>query len=64
MRPYRLSRKRQANDLSKGQSLILKTPSTVMPLESNYILNPAHQDMTAVSVISFMDYVWDWRMKR
>ena len=46
------------------QSLILKVPSTVMPLESYYILNPAHQDMTAVSVISITDYLWDWRMKR
>jgi RES domain-containing protein len=56
---------RQTGDqwVLKGQSLILKIPSTVMPLESNYILNPAHQDMTAVSVISITDYVWDRRMK-
>jgi RES domain-containing protein len=46
------------------KSLILKAPSTVMPLESNYILNPAHQDITAVSVISIRDYAWDWRLKR
>ena len=56
---------RQTGDqwVLKRQSLILKAPSTVMPLESNYILNPAHQDMPAVSVISITDYVWDWRMK-
>jgi RES domain-containing protein len=47
----------------KGQSLILKIPSTVMPLEFSYILNPAHQDMPAVSVSSIRDYVWDRRMK-
>ena len=57
---------RQTGDqwVLEGESLILKIPSTVMPLESNYILNPAHQDMTAVSVITITDYVWDWRMKR
>ena len=46
------------------QSLLLKAPSAVMPLESNYILNPAHQDMVSVSVASITDYVWDRRMKR
>lgn len=57
---------RQAGDqwVLNEQSLILKVPSTVMPLESNYILNPAHQDMTAVSVISITNYAWDWRLKR
>jgi RES domain-containing protein len=46
------------------QSLILKVPSTVMPLEFNYILNPAHHDMIRVSIISITDYVWDRRMKQ
>ncbi|MCP4624959.1 MAG: RES family NAD+ phosphorylase [bacterium] len=50
---------RQTGDqwVLKGKSLILKISSTVMPLESNYILNPAHQDMTAVSVSSITNYV-------
>ena len=57
---------RQAGDqwVLNKQSLILKAPSTVMPLESNYILNPVHQDMARVSIISITDYVWDRRMKR
>jgi len=57
---------RQTGDqwVLKGQSLILKIPSTVMPLESNYILNPAHQEMTAVSVSSITNYEWDRRMQR
>lgn len=46
------------------QSLILKVPSAVMPLESNYILNPDHQDMTKAFIVSITDYVWDRRMKR
>jgi len=56
---------RQTGDqwILKGLSLILKAPSAIMPLEFNYILNPAHQDMAAVSVISITDYVWDRRMK-
>jgi len=57
---------RQAGDqwVLNKQSLILKAPSAVMPLESNYILNPVHQDMARVSIISITDYVWDRRMKR
>jgi RES domain-containing protein len=57
---------RQAGDqwVLNEQSLILKVPSTVMPLESNYILNPAHHDMTRVSIKSITDYVWDRRMNR
>jgi len=57
---------RQAGDqwVLNKQSLILEAPSAVMPLESNYILNPAHQDMARVSIISTTDYVWDRRMKR
>ena len=46
------------------QSLILEVPSAVMPLESNYILNPVHQDMARVSIISITDYMWDRRMKQ
>lgn len=57
---------RQAGDqwVLNKQSLILKAPSAVMPLESNYILNPVHQDMARVSIISITDYVWDRLMKR
>jgi RES domain-containing protein len=57
---------RQSGDhwILNEQSLILKVPSAVMPLESNYILNPAHQDMDRVAIISIIDYLWDWRMTR
>ncbi len=57
---------RQAGDqwVLNKQSLILKVPSVVMPPESNYILNPAHQDMTRIAIISITDYVWDWRITR
>lgn len=44
------------------QSLMLKVPSTIMPLENNYILNPAHLDMDLVAVTSITDYEWDPRM--
>ena len=56
---------RQIGDqwVQNGQSLILKIPSTIMPLECNYILNPAHQDMTSVSVRLITNYEWDRRMK-
>lgn len=46
------------------QSLVLKVPSAVMPLEFNYILSPGHQDMAGVSIVSITDYVWDRRMNQ
>ncbi len=46
-----------------NQSLVLKVPSVIMPLEHNYILNPAHPDIAGVKILSIDDYVWDPRMK-
>jgi len=46
-----------------NHNLILKVPSVIMPLEHNYILNTAHQDMSGVKIQSIDDYVWDPRMK-
>ena len=61
-----LSSLRQAGDqwVLDKQSLMLKIPSAVMPQESNYIINPVHQDMARVTIISITNYVWDRRMKR
>jgi RES domain-containing protein len=34
--------------VASGRSLVLKVPSAVLSLEDNYLLNPAHPDMSKV----------------
>ena len=48
----------QAND-----SLVLKIPSTVIPAEFNYIINPAHANFPLVNILSVTDFVYDMRIK-
>ena len=37
--------------LKNNQALCLKVPSAVIPVEHNYILNPAHADFNKVTII-------------
>jgi len=47
----------------KGQSLILKVPSAVIPKEYNYIINTNHHDFNEkVSFVRTEDYFWDERL--
>ena len=34
--------------IKENQFLALKVPSAIMPLESNYLINPAHKDFTLI----------------
>lgn len=38
------------NWLEKGQSLLLKVPSSVVPSESNYVINPLHPGSKKLSI--------------
>lgn len=45
------------------ESLILKVPSAVIPLEYNYLINTEHPDFkTNISLIRDEDYFWDNRL--
>jgi RES domain-containing protein len=35
--------------LKRGKTVILRVPSAVVPSESNYLLNPAHDDFRRIS---------------
>jgi RES domain-containing protein len=37
--------------LSRAESVVLEVPSAVLPTASNYLLNPAHPDFSAVKAI-------------
>lgn len=47
----------------KGEKLILKIPSAVMPQKHNYVLNTSHGDFkTKVKLMTVEEYFWDERL--
>jgi RES domain-containing protein len=49
--------------LKKGEYSVIKIPSVVIPLESNYLINPLHRDITKCKIIDVHDFVYDVRIK-
>lgn len=48
---------------NKQESLILKIPSAIIPLENNYIINTEHPEFNSkVSLVRTEDYFWDARL--
>jgi|SRR5690606_5747446 RES domain-containing protein len=48
---------------TNNKSLILKVPSSLIPLEHNYIINTNHPDFkTKVKIKSTENYLWDERL--
>ncbi len=50
--------------LSKKISPVLKTPSAIIPAESNYLLNPAHAEFHQIKIISITPFEYDPRLKK
>ncbi len=44
------------------ESLVLKVPSAIIPLEDNFIINTKHKDFNQVKLIMVEDYFWDQRL--
>jgi RES domain-containing protein len=49
--------------LKAAKSLILKIPSTVIPNEYNYLINPAHPAHKDCKILEMEDFVYDLRIK-
>lgn len=49
--------------LKKAAQAILKLPSSVIPNEFNFILNPIHADFRKVRILDVSDFVYDIRIK-
>lgn len=49
--------------LNKMHHLVLKIPSTVVPEEFNYLVNPRHARISECSVVNMKDFVYDIRIK-
>ncbi len=44
------------------ESAVLKIPSSIISLESNYLINPFHQDAKQIKVIANQPFIFDERM--
>ena len=55
---------RRAGDawLDRGESAILKLPTSVLPHGSNYLLNPRHDDAASIRVLSTEPFHFDPRL--
>ena len=49
--------------LQSAAHLVIKIPSAVIPAEFNYLINPAHKDISKVSIVEVKDFVYDLRLK-
>ncbi len=50
--------------LQEGKHLVIRLPSTVIPQEFNYIINPDHKDHKLCKVVAIDDLVYDVRIKQ
>ncbi len=48
----------------KVEYSIFKIPSTVVPEEFNYLLNPLHRDNQLFKILEIKDFVYDVRIKK
>ena len=49
---------------AKGQSLVLKVPSAVLPVSSNYLINPLHPQAQRLRVVRQVEVGMDPRLVR
>ena len=49
--------------LNKMKHLVIQVPSTVIPEEFNYLINPRHASIDECRIIEVKDYVYDLRIK-
>lgn len=49
--------------LTEAKAAVIKLPSTVIPEEFNYILNPLHPDSKNFKILAIQDFVFDVRIK-
>ncbi|MDF2432826.1 MAG: hypothetical protein JWP44_2457 [Mucilaginibacter sp.] len=48
--------------LKKQEHLLLKLPSSIVPMEYNYLLNPLHQAMAKVKILKKAPFDFDGRL--
>jgi len=62
--PAPSSTKDYGTDVLKANAhLIIRFPSTIIPQEFNYILNPLHHRSAELKIINVEDFIYDVRIK-
>ncbi len=49
--------------LKQAAEPVIKIPSTVIPIEFNFLLNPLHFDSSKFRIIDIVDFIYDVRIK-
>jgi RES domain-containing protein len=49
--------------LQEAKALIIKVPSTIIPNEYNFLINPRHPEIDTVRIEGVVDFVYDVRIK-
>jgi len=49
--------------LEKAETAILKIPSAIIQLETNFLLNPSHPDFKKIKIENVEDFIFDPRIK-
>ncbi|SHE82420.1 RES family NAD+ phosphorylase [Pedobacter caeni] len=47
----------------EGKSAVLKVPSSIIPAEYNYLINPKHPDFKLIKLLKSESFVFDKRIK-
>ena len=50
--------------ISEKQTAILKVPSSIIMKESNYLINPNHEDFKLISIVKKEPFTFDRRIKQ
>lgn len=51
------------NWITEGKSAVLKVPSSIIPAEYNYLINPHHPDFKLIKLLKSESFVFDKRIK-
>lgn len=49
--------------IQRQESAVLRVPSSIIPEEFNYLINPSHPDAQLISVVSFRPFGFDERLR-
>jgi RES domain-containing protein len=49
--------------LRSGSHCVIQFPSTIIPEENNYILNPLHKLASDIKILDISDFIYDLRIK-
>lgn len=62
--PASIATQKLGDDWAKSNiSAVLEVPTSIIPIEKNYLLNPLHQDFSKISIGTPQKFTFDKRLK-